>query len=291
MRTVRTIAELRQLLTASRRAGKSVGLVATMGALHEGHLSLLRAARADCDVVVMSLFVNPTQFSPEEDLAAYPRSETHDAQLAERSGVDLLFAPPVEEIYPPGFATRVIVTGEISERLEGAQRGAGHFEGVATVVTKLLNVVAPDVAYFGQKDAQQALVVKRLVSDLAIPTRIVVCPTVREPDGLARSSRNAYLTPADRARAIGIVRALDRTAALISHGERDSAVAAAVAREELAARGIEPEYLDIVDPETFTSVAQIDAPVLVAVAARVGRARLIDNIIANPANPKSRLLA
>jgi pantoate--beta-alanine ligase len=287
MRTVRTISELRQLLAASRRARASVGLVATMGALHEGHLSLLHAARADCDLVVMSLFVNPTQFSPDEDLAAYPRNEARDAQLAERAGVDLLFAPPVEEIYPPGFATRVVVAGEISERLEGAQRGAQHFEGVATVVTKLLSIVTPDVAYFGQKDAQQVLVVKRLVSDLAIPTRIVVCPTVREADGLARSSRNAYLTPADRARAVGIVRALDRTATLISDGERDSAVAAALARDELAAGGIEPEYLDIVDPETFSSVAQIDAPVLVAVAATVGRARLIDNVIADPAGAKS----
>lgn len=291
MRTVRTISELRQLLAASRRARASVGLVATMGALHEGHLSLLHAARADCDLVVMSLFVNPTQFSPEEDLAAYPRNEARDAQLAERAGVDLLFAPPVEEIYPPGFATRVVVAGEISERLEGAQRGAQHFEGVATVVTKLLSIVAPDAAYFGQKDAQQVLVVKRLVSDLAIPTRIVVCPTVREADGLARSSRNAYLTPADRARAVGIVRALDRTATLISDGERDSAVAAGIARNELAASGIEPDYLDIVDPETFTSVAEIDAPVLVAVAAQVGGARLIDNVIADPAGAKPTLPA
>ena len=282
MRTARTIAGVRELLDASRGATTTVGLVATMGALHEGHLSLIEAARADCDIVVLSLFVNPTQFAPDEDLSSYPRDEERDAKLAEDWGVEVLFAPTVEEMYPPGFATSVVVGGDLSARLEGAHRGVQHFAAVATVVTKLLNIVAPDVAYFGQKDAQQALVVKRLVSDLAIPTRIVVCPTVREADGLARSSRNSYLTPADRARAVALSRTLERTAAMIARGERDGAAAAAAARSELAERGIDTEYFDIVDPERLTPVSEIDAPVLVAVAARVGRARLIDNVIATP---------
>jgi pantoate--beta-alanine ligase len=287
MRIARTIAGIRELLAADRGSATTVGLVATMGSLHEGHLSLIEAARAECDIVVLSLFVNPTQFAPEEDLASYPRDEERDAKLAEESGVDLLFAPTVEAMYPPGFATSVVVGGGLSDRLEGAHRGAKHFAAVATVVTKLLNIVGPDVAYFGQKDAQQAVVVKRLVTDLAIPTRIVVCPTVREEDGLARSSRNAYLTPADRARAIALSRALQRTAAMIANGERDGAAAAAAARSELAERGIDPEYFDIVDPETLTPVSEIDAPVLVAVAARVGRARLIDNVIAKPGSAEA----
>jgi pantoate--beta-alanine ligase len=285
MRIVRTIAELRSLLARLRDAERSVGLVPTMGALHEGHLALLAAAREECDVVVMSLFVNPTQFAAGEDLASYPRDETADADLARDAGVDLLFAPSAEEMYPARFATTVSVHG-VSDRLEGAARGARHFEGVATVVTKLLNIVGADVAYFGQKDAQQALVIKRLVADLNIPTRIAVCPTVREGDGLARSSRNAYLTAEDRARAIGIARALERAATLIAAGERDSATTAAAARSELASYAVEPEYLDIVDPETLDPVAEIDGPVLVAVAARVGRARLIDNVIVSPTSAR-----
>jgi pantoate--beta-alanine ligase len=252
-----------------------------MGALHEGHLSLLAAARCECDVVVMSLFVNPTQFSAGEDLASYPRDEAADAELARGAGVDLLFAPAAAEIYPPGFATSIVVTG-VSERLEGAARGSGHFDGVATVVTKLFNIVGPDVAYFGQKDAQQAVVIKRLVADLDIPVRIAVCPTVREDDGLARSSRNAYLSERERERAVGLSRALDEARSRIALGERDSGAAAAAARRELAAHQIEPEYLEIVDPETLENVATVDGPVLVAVAAKVGRARLIDNVIASP---------
>jgi len=281
MRTLRTSAELRRALAAARGAQMSVALVPTMGALHEGHLSLLAAARAECDLVVMSLFVNPAQFAPSEDLGAYPRDEARDAALAEEAGVDLLFAPAVEEVYPPGFATAVVVRG-VSERLEGQQRGTGHFEGVATIVTKLLNIVQPDVAFFGQKDAQQAVVIRRLVADLDIPTRIVICPTVREPDGLARSSRNAYLTPADRARALGLSRALARAASVVEAGEHDSVATATAAREELAAHDLEPEYLEIVDPETLEPVPRIDGPVLVAVAARVGQARLIDNAIVSP---------
>jgi pantoate--beta-alanine ligase len=287
MQTIRTIAELRRLLVGERAAGRRVGLVPTMGALHEGHLSLLEAAREQCNVVVMSLFVNPTQFAGGEDLDSYPRDEQADAALARGAGVDLLFAPPAEEMYPPAFATSVIVH-RVSETLEGAARGAGHFEGVATVVTKLLNIVAPDVAYFGQKDAQQAVVIKRLVADLDMPVRIVVCPTVREADGLARSSRNVYLTADERAHAVGLSRALEHAAALIAAGERDSSTTATAARRALAAYEIEPEYLDIVDPVTLAEVAEIDGPVLVAVAAKVGRARLIDNVLVSPTRANGR---
>jgi pantoate--beta-alanine ligase len=280
MRTIRTIAEVREALA---EAPRPIGLVPTMGALHEGHLSLLAHARARCATVVMSLFVNPTQFSGDEDLSAYPRDEARDAALARRAGVDLLFAPSSVEIYPPGFATSVVVGG-LSEPLEGARRGPEHFHGVATIVTKLLNIVAPQIAYFGQKDAQQALVIKRLVRDLDMPTTIEVCPIVRGSDGLALSSRNAYLSEAERARAVGLSRALRHAETLIAAGERDSHIAAAAARRELSRHQIEPEYLELVDPDTLAPVERIDAPVLVAVAARVGRARLIDNLLATPGN-------
>lgn len=275
---VRTIAAVREAL---RDAPRPIGLVPTMGALHEGHLALLARARADCATVVMSLFVNPTQFAGGEDLAAYPRDEARDAALARDAGVDLLFAPSSEEMYPEGFATTIVVGG-LSEPLEGAWRGPQHFHGVATVVAKLLNIVGAQVAYFGQKDAQQALVIRRLVRDLDIPTTIEVCPTVRERDGLARSSRNAYLSDTERRRAVGLSSALRSAASAIAAGERDSATAAATARRELARHEIEPEYLALVDPETLVPVAHLDAPVLIAVAARVGRARLIDNLIATP---------
>ena len=213
MRTVRTIAELRAAVAARRVDGQSVGLVPTMGSFHAGHLSLMAAAREACDAVVVSLFVNPTQFGAGEDLDAYPRDEARDAERAAAAGVDLLFAPPVTEIYPDGFATAVTVRG-ITEVLCGDpdRRGPGHFDGVATVVTKLLNIVAPDVAYFGRKDAQQVAVIRRLVRDLDIPVRIEALATVREPDGLALSSRNAYLTAAERQRATALHRAL------IDHG-------------------------------------------------------------------------
>ncbi len=199
MRTIRTVGELRAALAPARREGRSIGLVPTMGAFHDGHLSLMRHARADCDVVVVSLFVNPTQFGAGEDLGAYPRDEQRDAGLASEEGADLLFAPPIEQVYPDGFATTVSVTG-ITEVLDGdpERRGREHFDGVATVVTKLFNMAQPDVAYFGQKDAQQALVIQRLVRDLDIPVRVEVCPTVREEDGLAMSSRNVYLSPDER---------------------------------------------------------------------------------------------
>jgi pantoate--beta-alanine ligase len=276
MKTIRTVSELRQALAEPKRAGRRIGLVPTMGALHDGHLSLIRQARSDCEVVVMSLFVNPTQFNEQSDLAAYPRDEHRDAELAAELGVDYLFAPPVDEVYSRGFATTVVVAG-LTETLEGAHRGRAHFDGVATVVAKLFNMVGPDVAYFGQKDAQQAVMIRQFVRDLDFPLRIVVCPTVREPDGLALSSRNVHLSPADRARATSLHRALQAIEAAIDGGERDPAAAIAIGRKELAQAEIEPDYLEIVSAETLAPVTVIEGELLVLIAARVGHTRLIDN--------------
>ncbi len=282
-RVLRAKAALRAELEQPRRQGRTIGLVPTMGYLHEGHLSLLRAARAECDVVVMSLFVNPTQFGPDEDLDRYPRDEERDLRLAAEAGVDLVYAPSVAEVYPDGFATAVEVGGNLTEVLDGdpARRGAAHFRGVTTVVAKLLNSVGPDVAYFGQKDAQQAAVIRRMVSDLDFPVRIEVVPTVREPDGLALSSRNAYLDEASRERATALSRAL-RAA---ERGAREHSLAAGLdaARRDLASAGIEPEYLEARDAELLDPVAELNGrPVLIAVAARVGGARLIDNVLIRP---------
>jgi pantoate--beta-alanine ligase len=281
MRTLRTVAELRAALLPSRREGRSIGLVPTMGALHDGHLSLIRRAREDCDEVVVSLFVNPAQFNEASDLAAYPRDERRDARLAAECGADLLFAPAVSEVYPAGFATTVSVGG-LSEPLEGVHRGPEHFDGVATVVTKLLNMVQPDAAYFGQKDAQQALVIRRLVRDLDIPVRIEICPTVREPDGLALSSRNAHLDDADRVRALALSEALAAAESAVAAGERDAATVAAAARAAMAPRAVAPEYLALVSPDSLAPVGRIDGEVLVVVAARVGSTRLIDNTLISP---------
>ena len=282
MRTVRTKDEVREHLAAPRRAGRTVGLVPTMGYLHEGHLSLLRAAREECDVVVMSLFVNPAQFGPGEDLDRYPRDEGRDAALAEEAGVDLIYAPPVEEVYPPGFASHVEVEG-LTEVLCGdpARRGPGHFRGVTTVVAKLFNTVRPDVAYFGQKDAQQAAVIRRMADDLDFGVRIAVLPTVRDEDGLALSSRNAYLDATERERALALPRALRLAAERAREGSLEDGLAAA--RAELAAAGIEPEYLEARDAQDLSPVASLNGrPVLIAAAARVGAARLIDNVLIDP---------
>jgi pantoate--beta-alanine ligase len=283
VRTVRTVADVRDALRRPRREERTIGLVPTMGALHEGHLSLIHAARAASDVVVVSLFVNPTQFNETADLDSYPRDEARDADLAEQAGADLLFAPPVEEVYPEGFATTVRVAG-LTEPLEGELRGAAHFDGVATVVAKLLNMVAPDVAYFGQKDAQQAAVIRRLVRDLDLPVRVETCPTVREPDGLALSSRNVHLRGADRERALALKRGLDAAAATYGGGERDAQAIARAGRAAMAELGVEPEYLALVRPDDLRPVERIDGHdrVLVAVAARVGPTRLIDNTILGP---------
>jgi pantoate--beta-alanine ligase len=240
----------------------------------------MRRARAGNDVVVVSLFVNPAQFGPSEDLATYPRDEASDAAQAAELGVDVLFAPPVEEVYPAGFSTTVSVAG-ITEVLDGdaKQRGAEHFHGVTTVVTKLFNMAQPDAAYFGQKDAQQALVIKQLVRDLDIPVRIEVVPTVREPDGLAMSSRNAYLTQEERERALGLSRALDAADREVAAGRRDAQSVIAAARGELDARGIDPEYLELRSADDLSPADRVNGRTLLAVAARVGRARLIDNAI------------
>jgi pantoate--beta-alanine ligase len=252
-----------------------------MGSLHEGHLSLLRAARERCDVVVMSLFVNPAQFGPAEDLEAYPRDESRDLALAEAEGADLVYAPAGDEVYPSGFATSVAVGGGLTDVLEGdpEQRGPEHFQGVTTVVAKLFNSVGPDVAFFGAKDAQQAAVIRRMARDLDFPVEIAVMPTVREADGLAMSSRNAYLEPAERERAAAISRALRAAEAAAAPGV-PTGVALDAARAELAAAGIDPEYLEARDADTLAPAQSFNGrPVLVAVAARVGRARLIDNAV------------
>jgi pantoate--beta-alanine ligase len=276
MRTLRTIAEVRTALSPSRREGRAIGLVPTMGAFHGGHLSLMRRARADCDEVVVSLFVNPAQFNEQADLLAYPRDESRDALLAAEAGVDLLFAPSQDEVYPDGFATTVSVAG-LTDELEGEFRGRGHFDGVTTVVTKLLNIVAPDVAYFGQKDAQQAQVIRRLVRDLNLPVRIEVCPTIREPDGLAMSSRNVQLSGPERDRAAALHRALERALTLVAEGETGASVVEAAMRDQLALEGVEIEYAQVVGAESFKPLIVIDGPAIGVIAARVGGTRLIDN--------------
>jgi pantoate--beta-alanine ligase len=280
MRTVRTVRELREALASERPAGRSIGLVPTMGSFHEGHLSLVRRAREACDVVVVTLFVNPAQFGAGEDLDAYPRDETRDRALAEAEGVDLLFAPSVDEVYPEGFDTTVTVGG-LTSVLEGdpVRRGAGHFAGVATVVAKLFHMVGADVAYFGQKDAQQALVIRKLVRDLDMPVRIEVCPIVRDLDGLALSSRNAYLSADERERALALSRALRAAEEAVQGGTLEADTVLAAARAKLDEAGVEPEYLELRSAEDLSVVERVNGSTLLAVAARVGRARLIDNTI------------
>jgi pantoate--beta-alanine ligase len=281
MIVIDTIADLRAALLEPRRAGRRIGLVPTMGAFHEGHLSLMRRARADCDAVVVSLFVNPAQFDDPLDLEVYPRDRRRDEAVAREIGVDYLFAPANEEMYPPGFATTVSVQ-RVTEVLEGAHRGRAHFDGVTTVVAKLLNIVGPDVAYFGQKDAQQAIVIRRLARDLDMPVRIEVCPTIREADGLALSSRNAHLAPAERARAAALHRALDAVQEAVRAGERDSEALRTRALAVLSSSDIEPDYLELVSADTLAPVRRIDQAALAVLAARVGATRLIDNQLIEP---------
>jgi pantoate--beta-alanine ligase len=285
MRIVRSKAELREALEPARREGRRIGLVPTMGYFHEGHLSLMRAARRESDVVVVSLFVNPTQFGPGEDLDSYPRDEERDAELAEAEGVDLLWVPEAEEMYPEGFATAVEVGGDLTRVLEGdpTQRGPEHFRGVTTIVAKLFNAVQPDAAYFGRKDAQQALVIRRMTQDLDFPVEIRVLPTIREDDGLALSSRNAYLSREERERALAISRGLRAAERAAARGETSSAALVEAARAELRNAGVEPEYVEARSAEDLSQVADLNGrPVLVAVAARVGKARLIDNVVIEP---------
>jgi pantoate--beta-alanine ligase len=275
---LRTVPGLRTALRPARRADRAIGLVPTMGALHEGHLSLIRAAREEAHEVVVSLFVNPSQFNDADDLAAYPCDEERDAALAQEAGADILFAPPPEIMYPPGFSTQVRVEGPLTQTLEGAHRGPEHFHGVTTVVTKLLNMVQPDIAFFGQKDAQQALVIRKLVRDLEIDVRIEIGPTVREPDGLALSSRNNYLSHQERATAPLLHRALKDCATRMRAGSR-IATALEEGRGALEAAGFAVDYLEARHAETLAPVAALsDGPVRLLVAARIGRTRLIDNM-------------
>jgi pantoate--beta-alanine ligase len=285
MKTIRTVADMRAHAAQARAAGRTIGLVPTMGAFHGGHHSLMRAARERCDDVVVWLFVNPTQFNEQSDLAAYPRDEQRDAAEAAELGVDVLFAPSVDEVYPPGFATTVHVAG-LSDVLEGAERGVSHFTGVCTVVTKMLNMVTPDRAFFGQKDAQQVAVLRRMVRDLDIPVELVVMPTIREADGLALSSRNVRLSADERRRATSLSRGLRAAEAAVTAGERDAAAITAAARA--AMDDVEPDYLALVDPDSFQQVHNVNGRVLVAVAARIGDTRLIDNTVIHTAATPDR---
>ncbi len=277
MQVAKTVREVRAWMKLARADGKTVGFVPTMGYFHEGHLNLMRRAKAECDLCVVSLFVNPTQFGPSEDFQRYPRDFARDAAMAESVGVDLLFAPEVEEMYPEGYQTYVEVT-EVTRRLEGEAR-PGHFRGVATVCTKLFNIVQADRAYFGKKDYQQLKVIQRLVRDLNIPTEIVPCETVREPDGLAMSSRNVYLKPDERQAATVLYRALCAGRDAILAGERDGKRVQALVEQMIATEPlVKPEYVDVADAETLEPLTDLRGEVLISLAARVGVARLIDNI-------------
>jgi pantoate--beta-alanine ligase len=272
------IGEVRQEVRAARARGARVGLVPTMGALHEGHASLLRAARADGGLVVASIFVNPTQFGPTEDLAKYPRPLERDLEICRREGVGLVFAPSAAEMYPAGFATTVHV-GRMTEKMCGAFR-PGHFDGVCTVVAKLLAIARPDTAYFGEKDAQQLAVVRRMAADLDLGVEIRGCPTVREPDGLAMSSRNAYLSPAERRQALALSRSLAEVREAVLAGERGAGRLAAQVQQRLeAAEGVDLQYVAVVDPDTLEDLGRVGDRVLVAAAAKVGATRLIDNVV------------
>jgi pantoate--beta-alanine ligase len=278
MKVCHTIDEMRAASRAARREGKSLGLVPTMGALHEGHLSLVRAAKAQCDLVAASIFVNPLQFGPSEDLAKYPRTFDRDRELFAQEGVDFIFAPSVEEMYPAGAVTYVTVEG-LSDKLCGRSR-PGHFRGVTTVVAKLFNIVEPDRAFFGQKDAAQSTIIRRMVRDLNIPVQVVVCPIVREPDGLAMSSRNAYLDPQQRESARVLYRSLMAVQERFDRGERKVQALIEAGKQAFAQEPfVRLDYFEIVDPETLDPVDDLSRPALVAVAAFVGKARLIDNII------------
>ena len=281
MRVCRSIEEMRAASRRVRHAGKSLGLVPTMGALHEGHLSLVRAAKEQCDQVAASIFVNPLQFAPNEDVAKYPRNFDRDRELLQQEGVDFIFAPTVDEMYPKGAVTYVAVEG-LSDRLCGRSR-PGHFRGVTTVVSKLFNIVEPDRSFFGQKDAAQVTIIRRMVRDLNIPLQIVVCPIVREADGLAMSSRNAYLDPEQRKSALVLYRSLMTVQERFDHGERNVDKLIEAGKQVFAgAPGVKFDYLEIVDTETLEPIDDLSRGGLVAVAAFVGGTRLIDNIVLEP---------
>jgi len=272
---------MRAASRAVRHSGKRLGLVPTMGALHEGHLSLVRSARASTDVVAVSIFVNPTQFGPNEDLAKYPRSFDRDCELLDREGVSFLFAPAVEEMYPAGSSATWVTVDDLSSKLDGRSR-PGHFRGVTTVVAKLFHIVEPDAAFFGQKDAAQVAIIRRMVRDLDLPVEIVVGPIVREPDGLAMSSRNTYLDPQQRKQALVLNRSLREIEKLAQAGESSAANLLAAGREEFASEtAVRLDYFEIVDPGTLDPITDVSRGALVAVAAYVGPTRLIDNILLN----------
>jgi len=278
VKRIATIAEMKAACRQVTRSGKTLGFVATMGALHDGHLSLVRASKSHCNVTAVSIFVNPLQFGPAEDLDKYPRTMERDAAMLEQLGADVLFTPGAEEMYPPGAQTYVLVE-ELSNRLDGASR-PGHFRGVATVVAKLFEIIRPDVAFFGQKDAAQVAVLRKLVNDLDMDVEIVVCPIVREKDGLAMSSRNAYLTPEQRQQAPVLYRSLLRVQTAVDRGERDSAKLIEIGKQVIAGEpGVRLDYFAIVDPDTLDPVADVSRCALVAMAAYVGSTRLIDNIL------------
>jgi pantoate--beta-alanine ligase len=277
MKICKTIPEMRAECRAARREGKRLGFVPTMGALHEGHLSLVRAAKGACDVVAASIFVNPTQFGPTEDLSKYPRTFDRDRELLEKENVDLLFAPSVEEMYPAGAITWVTVEG-LSDKLDGHSR-PGHFRGVTTIVAKLFHAVEPDAAFFGQKDAAQVAIIRRMVRDLNFAVEIIACPIVREADGLAMSSRNAYLGPEQRRAALVLHRALMRMKKMWEGGERSTRKLIEAGRDEMGKeKSVRIDYVEVVDPDSLEALENAERGALVAVAAFLGTTRLIDNI-------------
>jgi pantoate--beta-alanine ligase len=277
-RLISSISEMQSAVRELQRAGKSVGLVPTMGALHEGHLSLVRRAKSECDAAVATIFVNPTQFAPHEDFSKYPRTLDADVQLLASANCDLVFVPSREAMYPPDAST-FVEPPKVALPLEGVFR-PGHFRGVATIVLKLFNIIPADKAYFGQKDFQQALVIRRMVADLNLPVEVVVCPIIREPDGLAMSSRNRYLSPSERERALALSRALNLVQEQVSRGVQDAIALKGQMQEVLEGAGIERvDYATIADPETLAEMTQLDGPAVALIAAFVGTTRLIDNCL------------
>jgi pantoate--beta-alanine ligase len=274
---VNDLHRLRRLVGSSRLEGNTIGLVPTMGALHDGHLSLVRRARAECGFIAVSIFVNPLQFAPGEDFSSYPRQGQKDSELLEEAGVDLLYAPEAREFYPADFLTSVEVAG-VSEGGEGAMR-PGHFRGVATAVAKLFLQVAPDVAYFGRKDLQQVAVIRQMVRDLDFPVRLIVGETVREPDGLAMSSRNAYLSPAERQQAAALPRAIFAARDCAGRGERDPGALERLTRSELEKAGFAVDYVEVIDSSTMRRPPRVEPGAALAAAIRIGNTRLIDNVL------------
>ncbi|MBQ7479559.1 MAG: pantoate--beta-alanine ligase [Selenomonadaceae bacterium] len=279
MKILKTIEEIKAFAGEMSKAGKKIGLVPTMGALHEGHLTLMREARKECEIVIASVFVNPTQFGPNEDYDAYPRKFEEDCQKLEQEGIDAVFHPEPEIMYPQGYLTYVNVDGDITNKLCGARR-PGHFRGVATVVTKLFNLSRATDAYFGQKDAQQVVVVRRFVEDLNIPVRIHMVPIVREESGLARSSRNMYLSSEEREAALVLSRSLKKAETAFAGGEKDTSALKKLVREELAGEKLaEIDYVELYSFPALQELAKVDQPALLAIAVKIGKTRLIDNVI------------